>query len=203
MFKTTFQIILIGLCIAGYFFLIKPAYDQVQSLKAQQASFQQAIDNSDKLKTLYNDLSTKYRSFTPDNLDKLNTLLPDNVDNIKLVLEIEKITSKHNLNSPQDVKFDADQPATTAAGASTPAATVAAAAAGTTGTAAPKKNYNTFGLEFYTTGTYANFLDFLKEMESSLRIVDIDSITVTTLANQKNPNIFRFNLKIKTYWLKN
>src|SRR3989344_4652577 len=39
-----------------------------------------------------------------------------------------------------------------------------------------RKDYGVWDLEFSTTGTYNNFLNFIKDLESNLRIVDISSI---------------------------
>ena len=75
---------------------------------------------------------------------------------------------------------------------------------------AKSKDYGIFDLEFSTSGTYDNFINFTKDMESNLRIVDISSIVFSSdlggvVNNPKtnSPEVYKYNFKIKTYWLKN
>ena len=72
------------------------------------------------------------------------------------------------------------------------------------------KEYGEWTLGFSTESTYANFLLFLKDLESNLRIVDISNITFSsdienaTVAGKPKPkDLYNFGFTIKTYWLKN
>jgi Tfp pilus assembly protein PilO len=60
-------------------------------------------------------------------------------------------------------------------------------------------------LQFTTQTTYANFVAFMKELEASLRIVDITSLTIQPVPNSSSANVeplYRFTIAVKTYWLK-
>ena len=60
-------------------------------------------------------------------------------------------------------------------------------------------------LQFSTQTTYANFVAFVKELEASLRIVDITSLTIQPAANaplNAPEPLYRFTIAVKTYWLK-
>ncbi len=199
MFKFAVPTILIGLAIAGFFMFTNPLYGDITKLRDQSVSFNEALDNSKSLEAERDKLTEKYNSIDPNSLAKLQKLLPDSVDNIRLILEIEGVASPYGMVL-KDVKYDTTTPATTA----TPAA----------GSAAVKMNstdYGTWNLEFSSKGTYSNFLNFLKDLEKNLRIVDISSIDFSSNAEAVNPassnssssDTYTYSFKIKTYWLKN
>ena len=49
------------------------------------------------------------------------------------------------------------------------------------------------------TASYDNFIAFLKDLEKSLRLVDVVSLTFT--APESSPT-YDFTIGLKTYWLK-
>lgn len=196
MFRFILPIILITAAIAGFFILISPLYNDISLKKGQIASYDEALNNSKALEAERDKLTQKYNSFDPENLTKLQKLLPDNVDNIRLILEIEKIASPYGMVL-KDVKYDA-----------TSKNDVLVPTTGQEIEKFSRKDYGIWDLEFSTQGTYNNFINFIKELEKNLRIVDISSIqfssSVTTLGlNPSLPEAYKYNFKIKTYWLKN
>jgi hypothetical protein len=155
-------------------------------------------------------LTKKYNAINTEDLSRLQKFLPDNVDNIRLVLEIEKIASPYGM-SLKDVKYDATVvPEKKAAVPSTTKTTEGEAAPVLNGAAAAEKakEYGEWVLQFSTEGTYGNFINFTKDLESNLRIVDVSSITFSSdgavvLGKQKPSDTYKYEFKIKTYWLKN
>ena len=74
------------------------------------------------------------------------------------------------------------------------------------------KDYGVFDLEFSTSGSYDNFINFTKDLEKNLRIVDISSISFSSEVSSGiggaglktiSSEIYKYDFKIKTYWLKN
>lgn len=196
MFKFILPVILIGVAITGFFVLTSPLYKDITLEREQVASYNEALDNSKALEAERDKLTQKYNSFDPENLSKLQKLLPDNVDNIRLILEIEKIALPYGMVL-KDVKYDATKKNTT-----TPE-TVAVEGEENFS----NKDYGVLSLEFSTQGTYSNFINFIKDLENNLRIVDISSIQFTSSANlglnSSLPEAYKYSFTIKTYWLKN
>jgi hypothetical protein len=65
--------------------------------------------------------------------------------------------------------------------------------------------YGIFPLEFEIEGRYDTFLSFLEDLELNLRMVDVKSIsfTVPSATGSGSPsNIYKYTLKVETYWLK-
>ncbi|KKW05330.1 MAG: hypothetical protein UY39_C0065G0006, partial [Candidatus Kaiserbacteria bacterium GW2011_GWC2_49_12] len=67
-----------------------------------------------------------------------------------------------------------------------------------------QQKFDSLTLQFSTQATYPLFMQFLQELESSLRIVDLVSLTLTpeTDTTASKEPIYRFGITIKTYWLK-
>ena len=123
-------------------------------------------------------------------------------------LEIEKIASPYGITL-KDIKYDASEKKSDTASKTTPSAIVGASpVSAQSGT----KGYGIWDLEFLTTSTYDNFMSFTKDLESNLRIVDISSISFSSdsvssvgLATSavSGKDVYKYDFKIKTYWLKN
>ena len=135
---------------------------------------------------------------------KLQKLLPNNVDNIRLILEIEQIALPYGMVL-KDIKYSATD--TTKSATNGEVAIVQGGGA----VQSPPKDYGVWDLEFSTVGTYDNFLNFTRDLESNLRIVDISSIqfsSETASESSSTPNSspllesYKYDFKIKTYWLK-
>jgi Tfp pilus assembly protein PilO len=198
MLRFILPMILIGLSITGFVVFVSPTMGEISTLKSQIASYDKALDNSKSLDIEREKLTKKYNSIDPNNLTKLEKLLPDNVDNIRLILEVEKLASPYGMVL-RDVKYDTikkteedKQPTEVFQGGDTNIPT--------------QSDYGTWDLEFSTEGSYTNFLSFLRDLESNLRIVDISSIqfsSVTGAGINTPVDVYKYGFKVKTYWMKN
>lgn len=178
----------------GFVVFVGPVYSQISDLKMQIASYNQALDNSKSLENERDKLTKKYSAIDPENLDKLQKLLPDNVDNIRLILEIEKVASPYGMVL-RDVRYDVEKESSSNG-----------VVQGGEITRQVNKDYGVWNLEFSTEGTYNNFLSFLRDLESNLRIVDISSIQFSSnvpLPKGSTIESYKYAFKIKTYWMKN
>lgn len=196
--------ILIGIAGAVFFVFSNPIYNEISALNSDVASYNEALDNSKMLENERDKLTSKYNAINPEDLTKLKKLLPDNVDNIRLILEIEQIALPYGMVL-KDVKYNAASASAKEKDAAAKGPAIQGGVIGKT-----PKDYGIFDLEFSTSGTYDNFISFTKDLESNLRIVDISSISFSsnTTGSDSNskatgPEIYRYDFKIKTYWLKN
>ena len=206
------QIILssLGLLIAaGVFFLYtQPTYDNVKAIQLQIDQYNQVLDKATELKQLRQSLLTRFNEFKPDDLDRLQKLLPDHVDNIRLIMDLDNLAGDFGMtlqnvsisNAPS-ASASTDQTAISAVGAS-------------------EQKYDSLTMGFTTSSTYADFVRFLEKLESSLRIVDLTSLSIsrngssaaaaapqsktkTSLSSATaNEPTYTFKITIKTYWLR-
>ncbi len=187
-----------------------PIVSSISKINTEISSYNEALNNAKSLEEERDKLTKKYNAIDPDSLDKLQKLLPDNVDNIRLVLEIEKLAIPYGMRL-KDVKYDSTQSNNSTSTSTPPTSTTGSSSSDVISDKSTargdNKQYGTWNLEFSTEGSYSNFISFVKDIESNLRIVDISSIAFSsdtdTLGKTKTPDSYKYDFKIKTYWLKN
>lgn len=186
------------LAIAGgvFFVYTKPTYDNIDTLKAEISQFDSALDKSKEMQELKRSLLSRYNTFTSEQLNRLGRLLPDHVDNVRLVLDLDSLASRYGM-AVQNVVIDRDlsvvkQEQTVIGALSAQAA-----------------QYDSLTMQFATRGTYNSFVGFLKDLESSLRVVDLVALSIDPDSSTVGPDgepladpIYRYNVTLRTYWLK-
>ena len=183
-------LVVIFLAATGFLFfgMIQPAYTTTKELQAQDAEFDAALARVNELKEVRERLTTKYNSFSPALIDRLFKFLPDTVDQVRLILDVSDIASAHNLQF-DDVSVEKREEATGGRGNS-----VVAEEESDTG-------YASVSLSFSMTGSYDNFVTFMSDLERSLRLVDVQELTITD-SGEEDEDILSFEVAVLTYWLK-
>lgn len=180
-FITPIVLILIA---AGIFWgYVDPTYQEIKTLKRTKADYDSAIGKSQELLKLRDGLLDKYNSFKGEDLKRMERLLPSSIDNVRLIIDINGVTSKYGA-SLKDVKVSsADELKTTNGGT---------AMVGGSG-------YNSMVLNFSIEATYENFISILADLEKSLRVLDVASISFKT----GETDVFKYEVGVRTYWLGN
>ncbi len=191
--------VFIGIAVACFFVFTNPIYNDISMLNGEVVSYNEALNNSKALENERDKLTAKYNAISVDNLDRLQKFLPDNIDNIRLILEIEKVALPYGMVL-KDVKYNATEKNTT-----NNAVVASGTVQGGGVVQAAQKDYGVWNLGFSTSGTYNNFLNFTKDLENNLRIVDISSVSFSSDTDPKLglTAVYNYDFKIKTYWLKN
>lgn len=184
--RTIIAILLVILSVAGWVAFIVPNYKDATTIKTANADYEAVLENSRKLDEARSSLLKKYQSFNSSDLARLGVMLPESPDNVKLILELDNLASRSGL-SLQNAKVNEDTKTATQAPA--PGAQPAAG----------NQAYGSIKLEFTLVGTYNNFTRFIKTLESSLRLVDINKISFLSSDDKQN---YQFTVGITTYWLK-
>jgi hypothetical protein len=127
---------------------------------------------------------------SPSDVEKLEKMIPDSIDNIRLIIEIDKIAQKYNM-SLKDARI---------AEKKTEADSLQAALAASSGMSTL---YGVGELSFGVSGTYEAYIAFIKDLEKSLRLIDITSITVAAgeAPVAGDMQVYNFTTMFKTYWL--
>ncbi len=194
---------IVGVALAGgiFFLYTKPEYDSVKTTQIKIAQYDAALYKAAELQKLKQTLLSRFSAFNPRDLDRLHKFLPDHVDNVRLILDLDNLASNYGL-SLQNV--DVSSSVTRSANSQS--------TIGEIGT--PDQKYDSLTFTFSTRATYANFVQFMTGIESSLRIVDLVSLTIdpdlagsaTVLpgAPSRNPSEpqYSYRITLRTYWLK-
>ncbi len=195
--------IFLVLAAVGVFFgFTKKELTTTKDLKAQVVEYQKAVDKSSELLKIRDGLLDKRNKIQETDLSRLSILMPNDVNSTKLVLEIQNLATNTHKLAFENPKYDPNKkvtgdvkitPATDNPDAkSTPKTTTPRDVAQT------QKDYGTFELEFTVIGPYDNFINFITDLEKSLRIVDISQVDITP----KEGSNLKYVVKIQTYWLK-
>jgi len=183
----------IGLVCAGaiFFLYTKPTYDSIQVVQGQIAEYNTALDKATELQQLKQTLLSRYNAIDPNELDRLQKMLPDQVDNIGLILELDSLATKYGMAL---ANVDVSSPAND--GSATPVGSIGASS----------QTYDSLTLKFSTNGTYEQFLKFLSDLQSSLRVVDLVSLSLAAetgpQAGSSSDPVYTYDITLRTYWLK-
>ena len=182
--KSIFPILLIVAAIGLFVVITNPQYQSVKDLQAQVDSLSEALNKSGIILEKRTELQTQYNNFDKKDISGINKLLPDNVDNVQLVLDMNGVARNHGMIL-RNIKIQDQNNGSSAQGGQT--------------TLGPNNSpVGSISLSFDVTGDYQSFTTFLKDLERSLRIVDITGISFKS--NDKG--VYDYVVNVKTYWLK-
>lgn len=181
--KALFPVLFVVIAGGIFFGFINPTYTEVKVLQAEEAVYDNALTKSRELQSVRDQLLARYNTFSTTDLDRLEKLIPDNIDNVRLILDLDSIASGYGMHA-RNVSLNAN------------ASQASRVAGGQVGPGDARYDYMT--LSFSVNGTYDTFLAFLADLESSLRLVDIDSISFSSTPT----GVYEYSVGIKTYWLK-
>lgn len=186
--------LLLTISAGGLFYVyVSPTYEEIKSLRIEKAEYDEALTNSQKVQDAHDELLGKYNSFAPNDLKRLEKLLPNYVDNIRLIIEIDNVASRYNMIL-KNVQIS-----------------VPAVSAGISDQGFPAETlpYGTTEFSFEVSGQYEAYRSFVKDLEYSLRIIDITGISFAVKDAEKNTKeekstfeIYDFKTSMRTYWLK-
>lgn len=174
---------LVAVAIGLFALYTNPAYQASKSLETQAASYDDALNKSQELRTVRDQLLSKRNTFSASDVQKLEEVLPDNVDNIRLIIDVNNIAARHQL-SLSGVQLGSVSNSRTAP---------AAGSAGASGDAV-----GSVDVGFSITASYSDMLAFLQDLEHSLRLINVEKLSFTAGATG-DANVYSFT--IRTYWL--
>ncbi len=186
--KTIFAIILFVLAGGIFFLYTSPTYATAGDTQAQISQYSAALSKAAQLDALKQKLLAQYNAFNPNDITRLQTMLPDQVNNIGLILDLNNIATSYGMALEN---VDVSTPNTSTS------------QSGTVGAVGPdSQKYASLTLHFATYGSYDEFRSFLTALEQSLRIVDLQTLTITPQTASGGVAQYRYDMTLETYWLK-
>ena len=183
--KSVFPILLIIAAIGLFVVVTNPQYQILKTTQSQVDSLSEALSKSQQILAKRSELQKEYNSFAQGDISSINKLLPDNVDNVQLVLDMNGVARNHGMVL-RNIKIQNQSNPNNSS---------------QTGQTALGPNNNPVGsivFSFDVTGDYQNFSGFLKDLEQSLRIVDVTGISFKS----SDKGVYDYAVTVKTYWLK-
>lgn len=188
MFKILFSIASMVLAGGILFLYTQPTYDEIRTIRGTQAVYTQALDKAAELQKLKQTLLDRYKSFDPGDLERLRKSVPDHVDNVRLVLDLDSLATRHGMGLQNVLISD------TGSASEQNKSTIGAP---------PTSKYDSLMLRFTLHGSYGDFVSFLEDLESSLRLVDVIALDISPDASLKAAtSTYAYDMSVRTYWLK-
>ncbi len=181
--KSLLPIILIIVAGGTFFLEVRPLYSDVQTLRSESKQYDEALKIADQLEDLRTSLSSKLQSFSEADLARLEHFLPSNLDTVRIILDLDGIAARNGLKLVN---------LAVAGNAATGAATPVSNPAG-------KAPYDSVDASFSFTSTYAQGVQFIDDVEKSLRLLDSVGVKVKPASNSST--LYDFSLTLKAFWI--
>lgn len=174
----------IAVVIAGalFYFFIDPTYTEIKTLRVEEATLNAALSRALELQATRDQLISRYNTFAPEDLARLEKLLPDHVDNVRLVLDMDGIASQYGMRI-RNVAIEKQEEKKKARAQQV---------------GPDERTYESMLLSFTVNGDYDTFRTFLSNLEESLRLVDVETVSFSA----SDTDFYDFTIGLRTYWLK-
>lgn len=176
--RTILPILLIVAAIGLFVVYVNPTYQETKALSAKYGQYDSVLTQSAKVRQTRDQLLARRNTFSSDDVRSLERLLPDNIDNIRLIIDINDIAARYHLQT-RDVSVSSGDTNSVGGG---------------------KGALGSVTLSFTVFATYNDFQAFLMDLQRSLRIVDVESISFSAPATENGASDYK--VSIKTYWLR-
>ena len=192
--KNVTAIILIILAVAVYLSYTQGAWSSAMAVKSVNDEYISAISSAETLVKLRDKVDQDAANISPLDQAKLAVMLPVTPDNIDLIVEMNAIADSHNLIL-KDIK--AVVPANQTGSDTSSSDQSQSASASLISLPSPK--VDKVNISFSVSTQYSQFINFLQDLETTLRIMDVTSLTVSS----GDSGIYNFSVAMNTYWLGN
>lgn len=189
--RNIFSIIVIIAAIASFVLIVQPQYKEIQVLQQKNSELEEVLSNSRQLQSVRDELLESRNALSEADLARLEKMVPESVDNVKLILELQNIANQYNLQiETASTDKEGEEGAEGEEGTET--------SQDTSLVDVESRDYGIITLNFALTGNYHDFLDFLVDLQTNLRIIDVRSIQFSG----DDSSSYSFKLTLQTYWLK-
>ncbi|KKW34867.1 MAG: hypothetical protein UY81_C0060G0006 [Candidatus Giovannonibacteria bacterium GW2011_GWA2_53_7] len=139
-------------------FIVTPQYDEVRTLQLTEDALLQDLEDVKTINEKVDALRTQHAELPRGAEAKLDVLLPERVDGVRFLIDVDAVVLKNGLQMRN------------------PAVSANAAAKNATGVSRLSKNM----LRFEIVGTYAELQGLLVDIERSLALRDVSSLSFTS-----------------------
>ena len=182
-------IILIGLSIGLYFTYTAKNVEEIKATGIVNDGYDKTLSSAKELIRLRDQANQDWLKISQAHQDRLAKMIPNTVDNIRLVIDLNSIAVKNGF-SLKNIRASASSDPKKSSVVARPSTGV--------GSTITTPTLDTVIVSFNTTAPYPQFINFLKDLEMSLRIMDITHITLSG----SDTGTYDFGVELKTYWLR-
>lgn len=162
--------------ISVFWFWTRPLLAEIDVLKVEKDSFDQALARSRELQELRDEILDKFNSVSQDDLGRLSKMLPKDAETTKLLVQLSDMS---DASGGVVLNF----------------LDVQGMVSGVT-TKGSELGYQKADLRVNISAKYEDFLVFLTELQKSLRLIDVEQIDFFA----GDENFYEFNINAKAYY---
>lgn len=178
--KNSTAIILILIAVGLFYTFINPQYQKTKVLRVEAGHYENVLKNASELSRTSQELMIDMSDISPLELERLSKILPNGIDTVKLARDLDTIASRYGV-AITNVEVD------------TKSANQAGIIHQATG--AP---YEKVTMSFGFISDYNGFRNFLRDMERSLRLIDVRAVNFRSTQT----GLYEFRVSFDTYWIK-
>jgi Tfp pilus assembly protein PilO len=183
--KSIIHLSIIAICIGAYLMYINPKLGEIDSLRLKLVEYKTSLEQAKELKTTLDSMLAAYNSISEEDKLKLSKVVPEKFNNVLFVSDVSGIAGRNGMVIKSIKITDPG---------STPNDQVTSESENTP--------YNTVVASFAFEGPYEQFIKMLKDMEISLQIMDVKTISLNEIKKANNSLTYGYSLDINTYYLK-
>lgn len=170
--KLLTSLIFIVASIGLFFWYMEPAWAAIGQTQSQINQFQNNITESTQAKTKYDQLISTYNSLNHQNVQQIENFLPASVSPTEFALSLNTIAAQYGSGLSGIVINQSEN--------------------------LPGQSFSVLPVTFSVKMSYSNFLLFLKDLERSLPLTDVTSLSFTPPVIGTN---YMFSVSVQTYYL--
>lgn len=174
------KLVYLILTLAIAYSFIYPATDEIPILLEQKQQHEESLLEISNIENKKNELQKKFENMPASEKSSIEKIIPDNLNFVKLVSDIDSVASKYGISIDNVSSSEISPPSED----------------GTT--ESDGRIYRSAKVGFVFTSSYDDFKKFMNDLENSLRILDIRSVTIQPLEK----GLYNFDVNFETYWLK-
>ncbi len=180
--------LLIAVSVGLFYLHIDPRYKAVQNLQAKKGEYVSALAKVEELQAQKNQILNVYNALPKADLARLDHLLPEKLNAVKLIADMDGVAGRYGITMGNiRVSEEAVDRGSSVSG---------------DGSA---KAYRTTVVSFKFTANYQNMTAFLRDLEKSLQLIDITSISFNVeekKAGESSSRLSDYQVSFQTYSLK-
>lgn len=183
--KSLLSILVIAVSVGVYFVYIKPLTLDIRVQIAKKQEIEKVLNRVKEIKEKRDSILQEYNSISVDNIEKLNKIIPETINSVVIFNDLASAGAEYGL-TVQEYKADVQN-----LNQNSVSETVS------------DLPYKKTRLTIKLSGPYSQFITFLEKIESSLRIIDITSLSVKQgSSSEKGPVTLDYVLEANVYSLR-
>src|SRR3989339_375474 len=221
MIKPILSLAILILSVLFAIFYARPEYNRMQSSRADLEKLSSVVEDTNKIKELISQTGDILDTVDADNQARFDVFLPEKLGTIRFANNLQSIGLRNGIAlsgiKVEEKKSDpSTKPAAVATAGSNTVFSIGQQAAGEAqdaaqASAASKEKYTITKTNFSFATTYPSLLIFLKDLEKSLGLINVVSLSFkplsSTVASDSKtgmdlPDLYQFTVEIETYSLK-